>query len=110
MGIKLIENVFKNHYETKKVLREIKLLRILTDMGCKHVVTLIDLILVKDSLFIVMEYMPLDLKKAMSQGDKLQFSENDTLTIIYKILCALNFLHSANIVHRDLKPGNILLD
>lgn len=71
VAIKLVENIFKNHYETKKVLREIKLLRLLSDMGCKHVVKLIDLVLVKDSLFIVMEYMPLDLKKALNQSIKV---------------------------------------
>ena len=26
------------------------------------------------------------------------------------MLCAINFIHSANIVHRDLKPGNLLID
>ena len=25
------------------------------------------------------------------------------------MLCAINFLHSANLFHRDLKPANILL-
>lgn len=28
---------------------------------------------------------------------------------MYNILCALNFLHSANVLHRDIKPSNILL-
>jgi serine/threonine protein kinase len=46
VAIKLVNNIFKNNYETKKVLREIKLLRLFTDMGCKHIVKLIDLILV----------------------------------------------------------------
>ena len=30
--------------------------------------------------------------------------------LIYKFLCALNFVSSANIIHRDIKPGNILID
>ena len=38
------------------------------------------------------------------------FTEDHIVTIFYNILCALNFLHSANVVHRDLKPANILID
>ena len=37
-------------------------------------------------------------------------SEKQGLALVYKLLCALNFIHSANIIHRDLKPGNILID
>jgi mitogen-activated protein kinase 1/3 len=92
------------------VLREIKLLRLFSDFGCKHVVRLLDLILVKDSLFIVMEYMPFDLKKVMSNSVRLQFSEEDAKWIVYQILCSLNYLNSANVIHRDIKPSNILLD
>lgn len=28
---------------------------------------------------------------------------------MYNMLCAINFLHSANVVHRDLKPSNVLI-
>ena len=30
-------------------------------------------------------------------------------TLMYNMLCAINFLHSANVVHRDLKPSNVLI-
>jgi serine/threonine protein kinase len=29
---------------------------------------------------------------------------------MYNLLCAVNFMHSANIIHRDLKPANILMN
>jgi mitogen-activated protein kinase 15 len=30
--------------------------------------------------------------------------------IIYQVLKALKFMHSANLLHRDLKPSNLLLN
>ena len=38
------------------------------------------------------------------------FSEIHVVTILYNMLCAVNYIHSANIMHRDLKPANILID
>lgn len=31
-------------------------------------------------------------------------------TILYNLLCALYYLHSAQVLHRDLKPANVLVD
>lgn len=36
--------------------------------------------------------------------------EDHILVIIYNILCALNYMHSADVVHRDIKPANILIN
>ena len=60
-------------------------------------------------IFIVMDLISADLKMVIKNIDSLEFEEDHMITLIYNILCCLNFLHSANIVHRDIKPANILV-
>jgi len=55
-----------------------------------------------------MEYIDYDLRDLLSENFFL--NEQNIETIIYNVLCAINFLSSANVIHRDLKPENILVD
>ena len=61
-------------------------------------------------LFIVMEIVETDLKNLLSNAKVNKLSEEHVVTILYNMLCAVNFLHSGNIIHRDLKPSNMLID
>jgi serine/threonine protein kinase len=94
-------------------------LRKLTEISKNvHTVGLIDILIPPKEdnndlfgVFIVMEYFERDLKSVMSFApSKKDFTVDHALLILYNILCALKFLHSANVLHRDLKPANILID
>ena len=76
-----------------------------------HTVKILDLI-VSDNLcdiFVVMNYVENDLKYALRSYEHGPSNE-DITTILFKLLCAINFIHNANVMHRDIKPGNILID
>lgn len=119
-AIKLIKNVFHDMYHCKKVLREIMIMRQFSKMP-KNVFTtkLHDVILpctsVEDlktfnEIFLVMDYIELDLKRIFTTTQPPCFTESHVVTIMYNVLCALNFMHSANVIHRDIKPANILIN
>lgn len=98
----------------KKLVREVQILRHLTLMKENvHTVKMLDLV-VSDSMedvFIVMNQEDTDLKKILRKKcSSPQITSDIILIIAYKLLCALNFIHSANIIHRDIKPANILIN
>ena len=63
-----------------------------------------------DYIFIVMEYVESDLRKVFGSCPSIAFNERHVTTIMYNLLCAIHYIHSANIMHRDIKPANILID
>lgn len=59
-------------------------------------------------LYYIFEAQRSDLLSMMSLGAKI--TEFHVQTIMYHVLCGLNFVHSAGVIHRDLKPANILVN
>jgi len=117
VAIKYIANAFDDIHNVKSVYREIAILRQLTAMEDNiFTVKLLDVIIPEakdddDSLgvFLVMSHVNQDLSQIFSNNKKISFDMEHAKIILYNLLCAVNFLHSANILHRDLKPSNVLL-
>ncbi|KAI3409583.1 Protein kinase domain-containing protein [Psidium guajava] len=88
-------------------IREISLLK---EMQHGNIVKLQDVVHSERRLYLVFEYLDLDLKKHMDSCP--EFSK-DTRTIkmfLYQILRGISYCHSHRVLHRDLKPQNLLLD
>jgi serine/threonine protein kinase len=78
-----------------------------------YVTKLLDIIEPKNinnfkDVYIVLEYMDADLKKVMKS--QLTLTELHIQVILYNMICALKWMHSAHVLHRDIKPSNILID
>jgi len=121
VAIKLIRDIFLNSYESRKVLREIMIMRQLTEME-DNVFSprLLDILIPSkktptgfeksfSDIFLVMDCIDMNLNSIFYRLEADSFTERHVMTIMYNMLCALNFLHSANVIHRDIKPSNILL-
>ena len=60
-------------------------------------------------IFLVMEYIPSDLRTVIETNQINEQNKNVFVHIIYNMLCSTKFIHMANIMHRDYKPDNFLI-
>ncbi|PWN88282.1 Pkinase-domain-containing protein [Acaromyces ingoldii] len=87
-------------------MREIKLLQ-----GLRHpnVVRLHEMMLSKNSIYMVFEYLEHDLNGILSQPTVL-FEPCHLKSLASQLLSGLAYLHHRSILHRDLKGSNLLLN
>ena len=52
----------------------------------------------------------LELSQFMDSESFDQMDESSLVTMLYNMLCSVNFLHAMGVIHRDIKPSNFLLD
>ena len=79
--------------------------RIIASLSHPNIITIYDIGVANNSLYISMEYVQGgDLKQRL----ELPIDDDEALDILAKISNALNEAHKHGIVHRDVKPANIL--
>lgn len=109
VAIKREENIWSDPTNTKNIMREIKILRNLKHEG---IVKLLDVRGLPekeyDTLLLFLECHGSDLKKVIRTQKTM--SAEQIKKIIYEMLKAIKYFHSAGVLHRDMKPGNILLN
>ncbi|ETN37844.1 uncharacterized protein HMPREF1541_07467 [Cyphellophora europaea CBS 101466] len=88
-----------------RVEREISYLQLLRH---PHIIKLYSVINTKTDIFMVLEYVPMELFDYIVKHGRL--GEAKARKLFQQIICAVEYCHRHKIVHRDLKPENLLLD
>ncbi|OCH89511.1 Pkinase-domain-containing protein [Obba rivulosa] len=90
-------------------IREISLLKELKD---DNVVRLLDIVHADQKLYLVFEFLDVDLKRYMENGNKSgnPITPQIVKKFTHQLTSGLLYCHSHRILHRDLKPQNLLID
>lgn len=110
VAIKKLENAFQHSTLAKRLLRELKIMRLM----CHDNTLSIDSIQLPRSIrklneiYVITELMETDLSSLIKSGHMIK--DEHCSFFLYQLLRGVKYMKSANVVHRDLKPRNILLN
>ncbi|KAL3667721.1 hypothetical protein V7S43_007274 [Phytophthora oleae] len=109
VAIKKVTNAFQDLPDTKRILRELCLLR---QLSHPNLIQLYDVprperLSYLEDIYLVTDLMETDLHRVIHSTQTL--TDEHVAHFMRQILRGLAYLHSANVLHRDLKPSNILV-
>ncbi|XP_061394073.1 cyclin-dependent kinase 1 [Musca vetustissima] len=89
-------------------IREISLLK---ELKHPNIVCLEDVLMEENRLYLIFEFLSMDLKKYMDSLPPEKPLDSDLVrSYLYQITSAILFCHRRRVLHRDLKPQNLLID
>ncbi|GCB63988.1 cyclin-dependent kinase 1 [Scyliorhinus torazame] len=89
-------------------IREISLLK---ELQHPNIVCLQDVLMQDARLYLIFEFLSMDLKKYLDSLPTRQMMEQMLVkSYLYQITQGIAFCHSRRVLHRDLKPQNLLID
>eukprot|EP01103_Thecamoeba_quadrilineata_P018958 TRINITY_DN7497_c0_g1_i1.p1 TRINITY_DN7497_c0_g1~~TRINITY_DN7497_c0_g1_i1.p1 ORF type:complete len:424 (+),score=97.47 TRINITY_DN7497_c0_g1_i1:56-1327(+) len=107
VALKKIFDAFQNATDAQRTFREIMFLQELGDHD--NIIKLLNVHKAENDrdIYLVFEYMETDLHAVIRAGILEDIHKQ---YIMYQLLKAIKYMHSANVLHRDLKPSNLLLN
>ena len=108
VALKKIFDAFQNATDAQRTFREIEFLQSMNGM-CDHIITLHEVLKADNDrdIYLVFEYMETDLHASI-RANILQDIHKQY--IVWQLLKALKYMHTAKLLHRDIKPSNLLLN
>ncbi|KAG5496745.1 hypothetical protein JIQ42_03578 [Leishmania sp. Namibia] len=113
VAIKRVSRVFEDLIDGRRIWREILLLRILKECGCRNILRLIRVMPPRDpimefrDLYMVTDLYDTDLFTIIRQNKCESIELLRRISV--RVVRCLADMHSMGMVHRDIKPSNILL-
>jgi len=89
-------------------IREISLLK---ELQHPNIVFLEDVVMQESKLYLVFEYLTMDLKKFLDSHSSGQLMDKKLVkSYTYQLFQGILFCHQRRVLHRDLKPQNLLIN
>lgn len=84
---------------------------LLKELKHPNIVKLEDVLMEENRLYLIFEFLSMDLKKYMDTLPQDKLMEPELVrSYLYQISAAMLFCHQRRILHRDLKPQNLLIN